>query len=170
MRSFGHNKLSFNYRMAEFAGALGSECLKTLDAENKVRISNHHTLAKNLNNEVFKVIEPSEGSYAVYYSNLIEVALPLEKQENLLDFAKDAGIPLKRTWQPLHKHPSFLRKNMNNHFAPWDNHYDNFQEPSKLKLKVSEEYQEKKLFELDCHPLVTKDEIIRATLYLKSYS
>ena len=36
MRSFGHKKLSYNYRMTEFAGALGLECLKNTYDKNSI--------------------------------------------------------------------------------------------------------------------------------------
>ena len=169
MRSFGHKKLSYNYRMTEFAGALGLECLKNLDKENLIRRENHNFLAENLNNSIFRVIEPIKDSYAVYYSNLIEIDLPLKKQKDLLSYANSANLLLKRTWQPLNKNPSFMRENMNNNFAPWDNHYENFEEPNTLNLPISEEYQEKRLFELDCHPLITKKEIKQAAEFLKSF-
>ena len=155
--------------MTEFAGALGLECLKNLDKENLIRRENHNFLAENLNNSIFRVIEPIKDSYAVYYSNLIEIDLPLKKQKDLLSYANSANLLLKRTWQPLNKNPSFMRENMNNNFAPWDNHYENFEEPNTLYLPISEEYQEKRLFELDCHPLITKKEIKQAAEFLKSF-
>ena len=58
---------------------------------------------------------------------------------------------------------------MNNNYAPWDNHYDNFIEPTNLHLPMSEEYQKRKLFELDCHPLIEEETIIEASLFLNNF-
>ena len=166
MRSFGHNKLSYNYRMTEFAAALGIVGLKQLNEDNTKRIKNHKILASNLNKEFFNVIEPSEGSFAVFYSNLIEINLSFDRQEELLKEAGKVNLPIKRTWQPLHQHPNFRRENMNNNYAPWDNHYEIFKEPSNLNLPISEKFQKEKIFELDCHPLVEAEEVLRGALFL----
>ena len=36
---------------------------------------------------------------------------------------------------------------------------------NQLKLPISEEYQEKRLLELDCHPLVGAEQVIEAAIY-----
>ncbi|MBO8240560.1 DegT/DnrJ/EryC1/StrS family aminotransferase [Prochlorococcus marinus XMU1412] len=169
LRSFGHDKLSFNYRMTEFAAALGLVGLELLDHDNEKRIENHKLLASKLDKKFFKVLEPSEGSFAVFYSNLIEICLSYERQEELLKAASDINLPLKRTWQPLHQHPNFKRENMNNNYAPWDNHYIDFIEPADLKLPISEKYQKEKIFELDCHPLIEEEEVSKAALFLNDF-
>ena len=40
LRSFGHKELSYNYRMTEFAGALGQCGLSKLDEQNERRRKN----------------------------------------------------------------------------------------------------------------------------------
>ena len=156
LRSFGDKQLSYNYRMTEFA-AIGSVCLKRLDNENTQRRKNHKVIKEKLNQRKLSVVEPIEGAEAVYYANLLIINLGYEKQESLVRAANQAGIPLKRTWQPLHKHPHFMRKNMVNNITPWDYENDNkYVEPAKIHLPNSEKYQEKLLFELDCHPLVSE--------------
>jgi len=168
MRSFGSDQLSYNYRMTEFAAALGRVGLRNLERDNDLRRSNHELLASRLNSSTIRVIEPSLQTTAVYYANLLDINLPRDSQEELCQAANQKGIPLKRTWQPLHKHPHFMRVNMINNVAPWDWVKQEYTEPSALHLKTSEEYQEKRLFELDCHPLVPAEIVAEAADWLKS--
>jgi len=163
LRSFGDKQLSYNYRMTEFAAAVARVGLSRLEQENDVRRKNHAALASNLISSRVHVVEASENAKPVFYSNLLLIDLPYQQQEELLTVANSAGIPLKRTWQPLHKHPHFQRANMVNNIAPWDNSSKSFIEPSCLKLFNSEEYQENRLFEIDCHPLVDEKTVINAS-------
>ena len=48
LRSFGHKELSYNYRMTEFAGALGQCGLSKLDEQNERRRKNALYLSENL--------------------------------------------------------------------------------------------------------------------------
>jgi dTDP-4-amino-4,6-dideoxygalactose transaminase len=158
LRSFGSEQLSFNYRMTEFSAALARVGLRSLDGDNEKRRRNHAALVEGLKNSVCKVIEPRSGVEAVFYSNLLDINLPSVKQDSILERCSRLGIPLKRTWQPLNLHPHFKRQNMINNVAPWD-HVDTFYEdPAMAQLPISKEFQEKRLFELDCHPLV--DELL----------
>ena len=167
LRSFGNDQLSFNYRMTEFSAALGRVGLRHLDEQNDLRRWNHTRLAQSANCEPLSVVEPLEGVVPVYYSNLIRINLPKEKQNRLLEKANEEGIPLKRTWQPLHQHPHFKRKNMINSWAPWDYKNDQFMEPENLQLPNSEKYQKEILFELDCHPLVEAEKVEQAGIWLR---
>jgi len=166
LRSFGDKQLSYNYRMTEFAAAVARVGLSRLEQENDVRRKNHAALASNLSGSRVHVVEPSKDARPVFYSNLLLIDLPYQQQEELLTAANSAGIPLKRTWQPLHKHPHFQRTNMVNNVAPWDNSTKRFIEPSCLQLLNSEEYQENRLFEIDCHPLVDEKTVINAAYIL----
>jgi len=166
LRSFGDKQLSYNYRMTEFAAAVARVGLTRLELQNDTRRNNHATLASNLIGSRVHVVEASENAKPVFYSNLLLIDLPYQQQEELLAVANSAGIPLKRTWQPLHKHPHFQRANMVNNIAPWDNSTKGFIEPSCLQLLNSEEYQENRLFEIDCHPLVDEKTVINAAYFL----
>ena len=156
LRSFGDKQLSYNYRMTEFAAAIATLGLNRLEQDNNLRRKNHAVLASNLSSSRAHVVEASEDVKPVFYSNLILIDLPYQQQEELLASANSFGIPLKRTWQPLHKHPHFDRSNMINNIAPWDSAPDQFVEPSYLHLDNSKKYQENLLFELECHPLVSE--------------
>lgn len=156
LRSFGDKQLSYNYRMTEFAAAIARVGLNRLEQDNNLRRNNHAVLASNLNSSRAHVVEASEDVKPVFYSNLILIDLPHQQQEDLLSSANSFGIPLKRTWQPLHKHPHFDRSNMINNIAPWDSAADQYLEPSCIHLDNSKKYQESLLFELECHPLVSE--------------
>lgn len=167
LRSFGNDQLSYNYRMTEFSAALGRVGLRHLDKQNDLRRWNHTRLAQTANCEHLSVVEPMEGVIPVYYSNLIRINLPKDKQNRLLEKANEGGIPLKRTWQPLHQHPHFQRKNMINSWAPWDFKGAPFAEPANLRLPNSEKYQKEILFELDCHPMVEVEKVEQAGIWLR---
>jgi len=169
LRSFGDKQLSYNYRMTEFAAAIARVGLNRLEQDNNLRRKNHAVLASNLCSSRAHVVEASDDVKPVFYSNLILIDLPYQQQEGLLTSANSFGIPLKRTWQPLHKHPHFQRANMINNVAPWDNIVNQFVEPSYLQLDNSKKYQENLLFELECHPLVTEHLAAEAGRYLGNW-
>jgi len=167
LRSFGDKQLSYNYRMTEFAAAIARIGLKRLEQENQIRRRNHATLSGNLSDPRIRVVEATEMVHPVFYSNLLLIDLPFQAQEELVKAANLAGIPIRRTWQPLHKHPHFRRENMINYITPWDNNRDDIIEPSSTRLCNSEIYQEKLLFELDCHPLVDEMAVVNAAEILQ---
>jgi perosamine synthetase len=162
LRSFGDKQLSYNYRMTEFAAALGRVGLANLETQNRLRQQNHSVLSTVLQHPNVVVIEPRPNVEAVYYSNLIDINIPTRIQNRLLNQCAELGIPLKRTWQPLHWHPHFKRENMPKAIAPWDKTSSLFLEPENRKLANAEHYQTARLFELDCHPLVTASMVDRA--------
>lgn len=168
LRSFGHDQLSYNYRMNEFAAALGRIGLERLDDENKRRIQNHIILSEHLRGTKARVIEAREGVSPVFYSNLLDISLPIAQQDALLAQANSEGIPLRRTWQPLNLHPHFRREHMPNGIAPWDFLDTQYDEPSRCDLPISDRFQRTRLFELDCHPLVSPESVIEATSRLKT--
>ena len=166
LRSFGDEQLSYNYRMTEFAAAIARIGLTRLEQQNEIRRHNHNVLSSNLRSLKIRTVEALKGVKPVFYSNLLVIKLPFQQQDELLEAANSAGIPLRRTWQPLHKHPHFQRKYMIKNKAPWDNFSDTFIEPSCLRLWHSEEYQERRLFEIDCHPLVDEKTVLNAAQIL----
>lgn len=154
LRSFGDKQLSYNYRMTEFAAAIARIGLHRLEEENRIRRRNHAILAQRLKGTKITVVEPAKDVEAVFYSNLLVINLSREQQEDLLAAVESVGIPLKRTWQPLHRHPHFQRDNMINKRAPWDYVYKDFKEPGLNILPVAENLQVNALFEMDGNPFV----------------
>jgi len=168
MRSFGDDQLSYNYRMTEFAGVLGQLGLKSLPSENHRRVVNHNVLANALDDSPIRVIDGLEGVEPVYYSNLLDIDLPLHMQRELCVLANAQGIPIKRTWQPLNKHPHFKRSNMPKNITPWDLAGRQICEPEDLQLQNSSLFQERRLFELECHPHVATNIVEEAGHRLKA--
>jgi perosamine synthetase len=166
MRSFGADRLSYNYRMTEFSAALARIGLSHLDRDNMRREENHKLLLNNLRSQKARVIQGRPDTKPVFYSNLIDLDLPYDSQQQVLFRCNEAGIPLKRTWQPLNKHPHFKRENMPNKAAPWDCISSIFVEPKDRNLSVSLEFQERRLFELDCHPLVPQEDVVQAAAFI----
>jgi dTDP-4-amino-4,6-dideoxygalactose transaminase len=148
--------------MTEFAAALGRVGLKYLTRDNEIRTRNHLLLSKYIDCEGVRVITGASDTVPVFYSNLIDLNLTEAAQQRILSLCNEAGIPLKRTWQPLNKHPHFKRQNMANRVAPWDSISSTYIEPESRILPTSTEFQERRLFELDCHPLVSQEEVIHA--------
>ena len=109
LRSFGDNDLSYNYRMTEFAGSLGSVGLKKLDNQNCIRIENSLLLSYLLkDNEFLEVRVGGESEYCVYYAVLIELVKHIPNLEQRLKNLQDMGIFIRKTvFTPLHKHPHF---------------------------------------------------------------
>jgi len=168
MRSFGSDKLSYNYRMTEFSAALGRIGLTNLDRDNMLRAENHNLLRQNLRSRRARVIQSRVNTKPVFYSNLIDLDLPFESQQKVLIQCSEAGIPLKRTWQPLNKHPHFKRENMPNKVTPWDCISSIYVEPKDLNLSLSLEFQERRLLELDCHPLVPHEVVVQAASFIST--
>ena len=64
LRSFGHDQLSYNYRMTEFAGALGLVQLRKLDIQNQARQQNADLLDLLLKEvEGLDVVKPLDCAY-----------------------------------------------------------------------------------------------------------
>jgi len=168
MRSFGSDRLSYNYRMTEFSAALGRVGLANLDRDNMLRAENHNLLKLNLRSNRARVIQSRVNTKPVFYSNLIDLDLSFESQQRVLLQCNEAGIPLRRTWQPLNKHPHFKRENMPNRVTPWDCISSIYVEPKDLNLSVSLEFQERRLFELDCHPLIPREVVAQAASFISS--
>ena len=110
LRSFGDVELSYNYRMTEFAGALGSTRLKLLDAQNNER----RITANYLDDLISDIpwldsLKPIEYALPVYHSYILIVNTETApaKTTEIVSKSQAAGIPLRRTWEPLHRHPHF---------------------------------------------------------------
>ena len=80
LRSFGHEELSYNYRMTEFAGALGLNRIKNLNKENKIRQKMLKMLDYYLKDHSFiKLIRPISLSISVYHKYLLRLNTKLIK-------------------------------------------------------------------------------------------
>lgn len=170
LRSFGYHELSYNYRMTEFAAALGRTRLKRLDEENEVRRQNALYLEKQLRGlSGITVRKPIQGAVAVYYRVLLEYdssksGIPLG---TIIDYLNAEGIPFTRTYEPLHRHPHFNPISTPARGCPWQwELYDgselkniNYRD---LSFPVVEEYCDNRLIELPVHPPVGQEDILQA--------
>tara|TARA_A100001015_G_C15021922_1_gene728457 strand:- start:649 stop:1839 length:1191 start_codon:yes stop_codon:yes gene_type:complete len=175
LRSFGHNELSYNYRMTEFAGVLGINRLKNLTKDNKIRIQN----AKIINNffkghNIIKPIIPLKNSVACYHKFLIRLDRDFLNCSSL-KFSKEIqkfGIPLKKVninknWDLLHRHPHFNPKKKPSRGLPWLNkNYKGKMRSIKLyknfKFPIIENIIDNELLELPIDPLINKNTILKA--------
>jgi perosamine synthetase len=174
LRSFGDFELSYNYRMTEFAGALGQVGLRKLDRQNNQRIQNARFLTELLKDlrpglEVVCVRENEEG---VFYAVLIRVNTKIEHFNKKLLVLQGAGIPIRKTWEPLHLHPHFNPPNQSPaRGVPWqDPRYNGIMKNktfADLDLPIVEKYCPHRLLEFYVHPPTGLAELEVAAKMLK---
>lgn len=164
LRSFGHEELSYNYRMTEFAGALGQVGLDKLDEYNTIRRNNAFYLKELLiKTDKINVRIERKNEVAVYYAVLLEINGEIENQKQRLTKLQKMGIPVRETWEPLHIHPHFNPAVKPARGAPWleDNYNGEMKNKtySNLFLPVVNQYCPSKILELDIHPPTGEKEI-----------
>ena len=166
LRSFGHKQLSYNYRMTEFAGALGLIQLGKLDSHNRVRQDNAELLDRLLEEvDGLGVIKPLGCATSVYYRVLLHFD-PEKFNCSLGEFSshvQESGVPLEMTWKLLHKHPHFNPEKVPARGLPWEwSMYDGVMKGKKydsLSFPVIENLCDNHLLELCVHPPVSEREI-----------
>ena len=171
MRSFGHTELSYNYRMTEFAGALGKVQLEKLDIQNEIRRDNFKVLSENLKNNTSLFIRSCrDHEYGVYYAIEIEVLSDdLQTIRSKVNILKDIGISIRETFvQPsLHKHPHFNPSVTPARGLPWEHpNYDGVMKNKSYKdldLPNANKYCSPRILELYVHPPVNQ-ELIEKTV------
>ena len=124
LRSFGSEDLSFNYRMTEFAGALGITRLACLDAQNAER----RLTATKLDLIVdqfswIKSLKPLNDCISVYHSYIIflDTKISPVNLNQFIALASEFSIPFRKTWAPLHRHPHFNPSQCPARGLPWLN-------------------------------------------------
>ena len=178
MRSFGSNELSYNYRMTEFAGALGSVRLQKLDEQNNQRRKNSTFLNKLISEKLSDFLEPlsvNPYSQTVHYANIIKITDEGTKSidTEYLEALEGHSLPIRRTWSPLHHHPNF-NPSKNNRPArglPWEfDSYDGKMRHTRyesLSLPVVEKLCPNKILEIYVHPPCAEREMQTAFKYLQ---
>ena len=120
LRSFGDEDLSYNYRMTEFAGALGTVGLARLDHENDVRVANARQLAELLDGASgVSVRLGQDEERTVFYAVLLDVAESVRDVDQKLKQLQAVGIPIRKTWKLLHQHPHFNPTEIPARGLPW---------------------------------------------------
>ncbi len=175
LRSFGDKELSYNYRMTEFAGALGLVRLKMLDEENEIRVRNAKQLSYGLQTvEGVSVRMPINGATSVFYRVLLDFEpeqFDCSVKEFVIEVAK-TGVPLEMTWVPLHRHPHFNPKKSPARGCPWtwplyDGKMREVPMYQSLKFPIVEDQCDNRIMELAIHPPVGKKEISYAINVIK---
>lgn len=175
LRSFGDESLSYNYRMTEFTAAIARTRLQYLDQQNLIRIHNAEYLQSLLiDTDYINVKKPRTCAKGVYYSVCIEysgwrVGVGLA---NFLEYLLTQGVPFRKTWQPIHKHPHFNPKSIPPRGIPWNSFKSEKEQicikrMKDIKLPNIENLCENVVIELDVHPPVNFKDIEDAVLALK---
>lgn len=169
LRSFGDEELSYNYRMSEFAASLGLVGLSRLDSDNQMRIKHAEAFSRALSDDCFlsPIIHRSNNSQAVYYGLLIDVGKQGTRDiDSRIVKANDLGVPIKRTWQPLNVHPHFNPTTPPARGLPWSHSGTDAESKStpysEYDLPIAYEYQQKRLLEIELHPLLTDFQVSKA--------
>jgi len=110
LRSFGHDELSYNYRMSEFTAALGMVGLETIAVETSERRENFE-IAKQAFQELrnLEILSPRDVYGASHYAIALKVEerVMLSDVDLFLNRAISLGVPIRKTWSPLNRHPHF---------------------------------------------------------------
>jgi len=134
LRSFGDEELSYNYRMTEFAAAIGLAGLEKLDEQNLIRATNVEALNLAIETPRISVVTPNPDGKSSYHAVLLKVAaeVTLDEIQSLLTKFDALGIPCRKTWSPLHLHPHFNPTKIPARGLPW--HYPTYNGQMKGKF------------------------------------
>lgn len=164
LRSFGHQELSYNYRMSEFSGALGRVGLERLDEDNSSRISSANFLASFFkNHDQIKVRLGPENEKTVYYAIAIELNISDDKSDEILNYFLQIGIPMRKLFAPLNRHSHFAPHPVPKRGQPWN--HENYEgtmkgiDYSRLEFPVAYEYCYGRVLELYAHPGTTESQL-----------
>jgi perosamine synthetase len=164
LRSFGHEELSYNYRMTEFSAALGRLGLERLDSENLERRQAAEWLSQNLVDLPWiKVRLVRQNEIGVYYAVALEVNLTDENSTDLIVKLNELGYPIRKAFEPLNRHPHFNPVQIPARGLPWisrlsaDNPDLNYF--ANLDLPVAYEYCYGRVLELYAHPGITLEQL-----------
>ena len=170
-RSFGHAELSYNYRMTEIAAAIGQVRLRMLDGHNRVRQANAQAMAELLDGVPgVSVRRPAPGTESVYYSLLLEfepAAFPGVTRDAFAEAVRAEGVPLVRSYAPVHRLPVFRAESPPARGCPW--RWALYTAPEHERpdygdgcCPVAEDFCDSRLMELKVHPPAGADDIAQA--------
>ena len=178
MRSFGSNELSYNYRMTEFAGALGSVRLQKLDEQNDQRRRNSTFLNHLISEKLSDCLEPLSvrpNSRTVHYANVLKITdegIKSIDAEYLKELER-SSLPIRKTWPPLHHHPNFnpSKNSKPARGLPWElDSYDGqmrYTRYENLSLPVVEKFCPHRILEIYVHPPCAEREMQAAFKHLQ---
>ena len=170
-RSFGHAELSYNYRMTETAAAIGRVRTGMLDAHNGIRRANAQAMAALLRGVPgIRVRRPAPGTESVYYSLLLEfepAAFPGVTRDGFVEAVRAEGVPLARSYAPVHRLPLFHADCPPARGCPWQ--WALYTAPEHERpgyddgcCPLAEDFCDNRLMELKIHPPVGANDIAQA--------
>lgn len=171
LRTFGHEELSYNYRMTEIAAAIGQVRLELLDQHNDVRRANARCMEQQLEGVPgITVRRPIAGTVGAYYSLLFEYDPDVlaVSREDFVAAVQAEGIPLCSTsYSPVHRRPEFHPATPPARGCPWQWSLYDAPEAERPSYEdgvcpVAEAYADNRLMELKIHPPVGEDDMAQA--------
>jgi perosamine synthetase len=166
LRSFGHEELSYNYRMTEFSASLGRVGLQKLESDNLQREEAAIYLHSLLSSEGWirvRLVRRDLGEKGAYHAIALELNVSDKESALILDYFTNKGVPMRKGFTPLNKHPHFSNATPAARGRPWLNatyegkmkeiHYQD------LCLPVADEFGNGRILELYAHPGVLKSHL-----------
>ena len=163
LRSFGHDELSYNYRMTEFSAALALVRLSNIKLENELREESANILSLHMEKFDWARVRLCESSAkGAYYAIAIELNLKDSASQKLLEKLVGYGVPMRSMFPPLNLHPHFNQPDPARG-NPWQHpNYEGVMKNVKYKtldFPVSYEFCQGRVLELYCHPGTTEEHI-----------
>lgn len=156
-RSFGDDELSYNYRMTEFSAALGRLALERLDEDNKKRVWAAEYLSELfIDKSWIKARLVKSPNVGVYYAVALEVNLSDGSAIQLLNHFVNLGVPMRKLFDPLNRHPHFRNVPKSPRGLPW--RHPNYKGDMRdivygdLDLPTAYEYCYGRILEIYVHP------------------
>ena len=175
LRSFGHEQLSYNYRMTEFSAALAQIGLSKIISQNELRASSATILSECMKGfDWVRVRLCESNARGAYYAVAIELNLKDSASQELLKRMISNGVPMRSMFPPLNLHPHF-NQSAPARGNPWKHpNYNGAMKDIKyqsLSFPVSYEYCLGRVLELYTHPGTTTDHLFAfAQILEKEYS
>jgi dTDP-4-amino-4,6-dideoxygalactose transaminase len=165
LRSFGDAELSYNYRISEFAAALASVEFTFLPPRTKQRRHATDIFANELLGApgISPVLprDPEGASYYALALVLDDTISPLAV-DDYLQQCNRLEIPVRKTWEPLNKHPHFNPVIAPARGVPW--HRDNNlvgSDPYKdQKFKNSDQFLPNRILEVYFYPGTSEESVL----------
>jgi dTDP-4-amino-4,6-dideoxygalactose transaminase len=147
--------------MSEFSAVLARIGLEKLDSENELRRKSALILSQILSSEDWvhvRLVQKDE--IGVYYAIAVEINLPDNLSESLLKEFISRGVPMRKLFSALNKHPHFNPKFNPARGTPWTHpNYDGQMKNvtyQNLFFPKCDEFCNGRVLELYAHPGTTE--------------
>jgi dTDP-4-amino-4,6-dideoxygalactose transaminase len=159
--------------MTEFAATLGRTALSKLEKQNRQRIWAAEYLYKKLIDVSWVKVRISRSNEkGVYHAVALEFNLENSIAIKILNEFSEYGVPMRKLFDPLNKHPHFSSSRKPPRGYPWlDYEYNGIMKNVKyeeLDLPVTYKFCYGKILELYTHPGIKKSHLNAFVHRLKS--